>query len=246
MTHLIYSKNYLVLQRGIIISPFNKKSLFHSSVNNEYRLRLTKEQKAAIVFSNEIKEFITGMQLGDSSIEMHGKDARLQFRQKDFDLVYHFYEKLKPLGIVGEPKNSPVECKGKMFDSYRMFTLTHPYFTELFNTWYEKVNNKNIKIIPINIGDLLTPIALAYWLTGDGSYDKKGKNVIICTDSFSVIEIEKLQEILKNKFDLISSRVLSGSSPNAYRIRISAKDTFKLQAIVAPYIPNMAKYRIGL
>jgi len=31
---------------------------------------------------------------------------------------------------------------------------------------------KNIKVIPENIGDLLTPIALAFWLSGEGYFEK--------------------------------------------------------------------------
>jgi len=48
-----------------------------------------------------------------------------------------------------------------MFDSYLFKTITHPSFRELFTQWYIKVNNKNVKIVPANIAELLPPIALA-------------------------------------------------------------------------------------
>jgi hypothetical protein len=101
--------------------------------------------------------------------------------------------------------------------------------------------------LPINIYELLTPIALTYWIAGDGSYDKKNRNVIICTDSQTYGLLEKLQEVFKNKFDINSTRVLSGSSPNSYRIRIPAKEVSKSRpSVVKPYIPSMVKYRVGL
>jgi hypothetical protein len=93
---------------------------------------------------------------------------------------------------------------------------------------------------------LLTPIALAYWIAGDGSYDKVRKSVILCTDSFSVEEIELLREILFNKFELASSRVKSGSREEACRIRFYSSETLKLQKIVGEILPSMMKYRIGL
>jgi len=39
---------------------------------------------------------------------------------------------------------------------------------EVFNQWYIQVEGKYVKLVPTNIADLITPIALAYWLTGDG------------------------------------------------------------------------------
>ena len=42
------------------------------------------------------------------------------------------------------------------------------YFTEIYPTWYTKINNKNILILPPNIEDLLTDVAIAYWIMADG------------------------------------------------------------------------------
>jgi hypothetical protein len=39
-----------------------------------------------------------------------------------------------------------------------------------------------------NIADLLTPIALAYWLSGAATYNKAQGIVVICTDSFTADE----------------------------------------------------------
>jgi hypothetical protein len=152
-----------------------------------------------------------------------------------------------PIGIIGKgPTLSPVKCKGKFFDSYVLQSFTHPYLTELFSLWYKKVGNRNIKIVPINIKELLTPIALTYWIVGDGSYDKNRGSLIICTDSFTIFEVEELRTVLLDKFNIVSTRVLSGSGPNAYRIRISSKEIHKVQSLVEPHIPDMMKYRIGL
>lgn len=48
-----------------------------------------------------------------------------------------------------------------------------------------------IQVIPANIYDLLTPIALAYWICGDESYNRRDGVVILCTDSFTTAEVDK-------------------------------------------------------
>jgi hypothetical protein len=47
-----------------------------------------------------------------------------------------------------------------------------------------------VKIIPKNIYDLLTPVALAHLVMGDGSKERHG--LIICTDSYSIEDVVRL------------------------------------------------------
>jgi hypothetical protein len=44
--------------------------------------------------------------------------------------------------------------------------LTLPFFTQLFQVWYKNMDGQNIQVLPDNISELLTHIALAYWLSG--------------------------------------------------------------------------------
>ena len=55
------------------------------------RIRLTKAQKAAIVFPPEIKEVITGMVLSDACIVMNGKEGCLKIKQYDPAFVFHLW-----------------------------------------------------------------------------------------------------------------------------------------------------------
>lgn len=72
---------------------------------------LSKEKKIAL--SEELKNnkdtlgLITGLQLGDSTIQLIGKNARLRICMKDKAIVDHIYENFKGWGIVGaEPYQS--------------------------------------------------------------------------------------------------------------------------------------------
>ena len=60
------------------------------------------------------------------------------------------------------------------------------------------------KVIPSNIGDYLTHISLAFWICDDGSWNSVGRYVTLCTDSFTLKEVELLIEVLNKKFNLLN------------------------------------------
>jgi hypothetical protein len=62
-------------------------------------------------------------------------------------------------------------------------TLVYPVFNYFRDLFY--VNG--VKIVPLNIGDLLTPRALAYWFMYDGYRDLSG--FVLCPDSFTLAEV---------------------------------------------------------
>nr|YP_010170397.1 LAGLIDADG homing endonuclease [Phanerochaete carnosa]QRZ60378.1 LAGLIDADG homing endonuclease [Phanerochaete carnosa] len=79
--------------------------------------------------------------------------------------------------------------------------------TVLHSQWYrlDKENNKFIKIVPLNIVDLLTPIGIAHWIMGDGYWDNSSKTGVICTDNLTFSEVELLIRVLKSKFNLTAT-----------------------------------------
>ena len=71
-----------------------------------------------------------------------------------------------------------------------------PCFTELYSLFYPS----GVKVIPNNIYELLTPVALAHVIMGDGSRQRHG--LILCTDSYSVSDIVRLINVLIIKYRL--------------------------------------------
>jgi len=84
-----------------------------------------------------------------------------------FDHYYQSYPKL----IVREEW-------GKTIYRLKFATRSMPCITELQKYFYEN----RINIIKPSIYFHITPIALALWIMGDGSFT--GKGLILCTDSF--------------------------------------------------------------
>jgi len=70
----------------------------------------------------------------------------------------------------------------------------------IFNEFYELFYLEGKKVVPKNIGDLLTPIGLAYWAMDDGT--KTGSGFRLNTQSFTLEENQLLIQVLKKKFDL--------------------------------------------
>ncbi len=64
--------------------------------------------------------------------------------------------------------------------------------------------------LPSNIDELLTPLALAYFIAGDGSYQKDKGVTWLCTDSFTPDEVDIIRSALLSKFDIHSTRVSNG------------------------------------
>ena len=43
----------------------------------------------------------------------------------------------------------------------------------------------------------MTSIGIAHWIMGDGNWDNSAKTVVICTDTFTLAEVELLITVLK-------------------------------------------------
>jgi len=61
------------------------------------------------VIPSEVQQLINGMILGEVSLEIKGKNARLKIKQKDKEFVYHLHDLFNPLGIVGARENIRLE-----------------------------------------------------------------------------------------------------------------------------------------
>ena len=106
------------------------------------------------------------------------------------------------------------EIKGKPFSRLAFQTRQLPCLTDIYNLFY--INK--IKIVPNNIYELLTPVALAHWIMGDGSAVNKG--LVLCTDSFSLEQTILLLNVLVIKYELDCTLWKQSSG---WRIYISGK-----------------------
>ena len=131
----------------------------------------------------------------------------------------------------------------KNYSSLTLRTRSLPLFTEYYKLFYLN----GVKVIPNNIGDLLTPLGLAHWIMQDGSYHKVSKGVALCTDSFQKEEIQLLLSVLQKNFNLICTIQKSPSkNSNRFRIYISAKSLPILRTLVQTHFHPTMLYKLGI
>nr|QVG61594.1 hypothetical protein [Rhizoctonia sp.] len=222
--------NNLTLEVGLLLSSLLPVKL----------KRLTKAEQEQFVLTEELKAILVGLLLGDLYAEKLAINARFKFKQSTIHEGYliHLYELFKTFCPQG-PKMDYTTLSGKVYSSLYFKTYSLPCFGELYNSFYPFGR----KIVPLNIGELLTPSSLAYWVADDGSFNQTYRIVILNTQCFSWEEVNLLAEIINNKFKL---NCTINKSRNGFVIRISRNSLKDLQTLLEPLMPPMMLYKIGL
>jgi hypothetical protein len=139
--------------------------------------RLTNVQRHSFNVPQDLHEILIGSCLGDLSINRQGINARLSFVQGKINEAYilHLYDLFKdycgngPRTIARKPN----KITGKIY--YTIYFNT--YSLPCFNYYRDLFYCDNIKKIPNNIGELLTPIALAFRIQDDGYFNKRDHTI---------------------------------------------------------------------
>lgn len=193
-------------------------------------------------------EVIIGLLLGDLNVRKKSisHNAHLYFVQGLIHEGYilHLYELFKDFCYSATKYSDPKPDRrtGKIYSSVYFYTYSLP----CFNKYHELFYVNGVKKIPLNIGDLLTPLALAYSIMDDGSLHKDN-GLYLCTNAFTLEEVELLIKVLKDNFNLNATyHKYKAKDCFQYMIYISAKDLSKVQELVSKHIIPSMLYKIGL
>ena len=194
-------------------------------------------------------EIICGLILGDGNLRVNGNHAQLSVQQVHPEIVNNLWNHCFSLHLVIKPVNTLV--RGSKQVVYYFQTLTLPYFTRIQFNWYSVINGKTIKTLPDNVTALLTPLALAHWVMGDGSFDGYGGGigrVTLFTNNFTHAEVGHLRNILQSKYGIESAiRLTKHSDPNrGHAIRVPAKSLNTLRSLCVPHMYPSLIYKLGL
>jgi len=126
---------------------------------------------------------------------------------------------------------------GKIFKGLVLKTRAYVVFKIL----YGKFIVDGIKIVPLDIYELLTEVSLAHWIMCDGSKSSNA-GLVLCTDNFTIPDVVKLMNVLIIKWNIQSSINYSNGKP---RIYISRLETLKVRELVKPYMCEHFKYKIN-
>lgn len=138
-----------------------------------------------------------------------------------------------------------------LFGRISLTTVADPIFNEYHDLFYNRIisnipgqKDKYVKIIPSNIRELINEVSLAFWISGDGNYNKVKKVIRLCTNSCSKAEVELLSKAIFNKFG-IETR-LEHTRNNQFILVVRTSQVPKLQNIVKDHMHPSMLYRIGL
>jgi LAGLIDADG DNA endonuclease family len=214
--------------------------IYGSNLSSTVGIKFNRTQLAMVKLASYQYSVIIGLLLSDGWLTIASKtskNARLGFQQSLAKVRYILFV----FNILSHYCSNGLYFRkgirlGNNFYSLSFFTRSMACFTELHSLFYPN----GVKIIPHNIYDLLTPIALAHMIMGDGSAEKAGLK--ICTDSYSIEDIVRLINVLIIKYRLECT--IREHKKNQYRIYIKQRSMPLLREIVLPYFESSMLYKI--
>ena len=153
-----------------------------------------------------------------------------------FELFYDYFSSLSKFSSLLDKRIN------KVYYSVTANTRQFPIFNYYHSLFY---NSEGKKIVPSNIGDLLSPRGLAYRLIDDGYCDRY--TIYLCTDSFTIEEVELLIKVLYSNFGLVATLQKRDTiARKTRRVRFSGKaENLNLfRSLVLPYFISSMTYKL--
>lgn len=232
---ILFLLNYFFQYLNFLeLNSLQSFSLTISVLSNKKRNYMSNEDK--IIVSNKVpdwfKEVVCGIMLSDGTLRINGKNALMGIQQTHEELTKEIWQMCFNLKLVLSEIHTIIREGRKPVYSFQ--TLTLPYFTNLYNDWYNVIDGKRFKVLPSNIENLFTPLAFAFLIMGDGSWDKHGSRIIIHLNWFTLKEVQIIQTILLKKFNISSYLVqeFNSDSNRGYIIKIPNKEVYKVRELI--------------
>lgn len=187
------------------------------------------------------RELVDGILLGDGSIDPKGL-----LRLEQCHVRVGWLDQVKNLlsQVGSESRIIPIPSKERVLDGRVIKSsggglLYTPAYVEMQTQrrrWYPE----GTKVIPLDLK--LTPMCLAQWFAGDGTYDKTG-TLLLCTQSFTRTEVEFLARRFQEDLGVHAS-VGETHREGQFTIRILRKnDAVLVRDMASPLMPDCCQYK---
>lgn len=203
-------------------------------------------ERESISISDETMPCITGIMLSDGHIQQRSITGNSRFifaqsgkpeKHEYFNLVLEIMRPFCNANYVPYAKEWIDIRSNTIYSSISLTTMQLPCFTSLRNIWY----SNSIKIVPLNIKEMLTPLALAHWIMGDGS--KQNEGIHLSVYAFTPSDVELLITALNERYNIKCS---IHDTEKGARIYVNKKNMEILKPLVSSHIVPSMKYKIGL
>ena len=198
--------------------------------------------KSSLRLTDEQKEVLIGILLGDATLETqnNGRTYRIKIEHSLKQKAYaeHLYGLFNDWARSKPWKRKVTLSNGKTYTNIVFSTLSHSALRFYAHQFYRG----RVKIVPRLIRKWLTPRAIAYWYMDDGSIkSKQSKGLIFNTHGYEKHEINRLIQVLKEKFHLDAKL---RSQKEGYQIYISGKSYESFKDLVLPHMLPEMNYKI--
>jgi len=215
--------------------------IWGTNLSSTVGVKFTRTQLSMVRLPWHIQTIMVGLILSDAWVIFDNKtykNALLGFSQSGansqyfwfvFSLLSHYCPSFPLVRIRSRLGTKTIALQFK--------TRSMPCFTALHSLFYPG----GTKVVPTNIYVLLTPVALAHWIMGDGSTERHG--LIICTDSYSIEDVVRLINVLIIRYRLECT--LRHHTPTQPRIDIRQRSMPLLRTIVRPHMHSSMANKLG-
>jgi LAGLIDADG DNA endonuclease family len=217
-------------------SPIIQKREFHHKVKAKNRIGPHNIDTLSIILGSilgngNMKKLVEGSML---VVKVTNKENALWFYKFFYNRGYTSNQ--QPRQIT----KTFISTEGTENSGYEFNTFTFRSFNWIHRIFY----NNGRKVIPENIYEYLTPLALAVWIKDDGCIANSG--IRLATNSLKVKELQLLQDVLKSKYNLETTiqNIYIKDQYSIY-IKIKKKSVNNLRNIVGPYIQFSMLHKLG-
>jgi hypothetical protein len=191
--------------------------------------------------SKNVRDIILGSLLGDGSLAINPKykSPRFSFRHSIKQKEYFFWKVEMLKEISGEScywlQGSEKKPDGWGTAKYRFQSKVLSSLTEIYNLTHKRVSGTKVRVTRKWLNQL-SPLSLAIWWQDDGSLVSDSRQGVICTDGFSLEEVEIIHQYFKKVLN-IDTKIGRVSNQEKYRIWIrSSEELKKFLRIIIPHV----------
>ena len=187
----------------------------------------------------ELESILIGIIISDGWLSINKSGNTRFFFKQSLDNIEYFLYVFNRFShyCSNNPQFQFTKLNDKYFTSIYFTTRTLPCLTYYYNMFY----HKKVKIVPLDLYNLLTYEALAHWICCDGT--KTFRGLTLQTQSFTIKQVVFIVSILIYKFNLKCSIHMQRNQPTIY---IGTKSMQKLQPFILPYMCKSMRYKLHI
>lgn len=230
--------------RVVTKSMKNTTKLFNEFSINSKALNIQSD----VQLSKTLNSILIGIMLGDGGIYRTSVTSNSRFEMSFGGDYKQFAESIGLLfkDYMSNPvKEIKLKGKTKVYTNFRLKTVSLPVFNQYHDMFYKWSDDKGkyIKVVPVNILELMDSVVFAYLIMTDGNFDTNRNRVRIYTNSFTKEEVISLGEAINKKFGIYVG--ILHDRRDQWILTIGAKQLDLLRQIVSIHFAPSMLYRIG-